>query len=514
MHKSQSEQYRLFETLLSKVTDAFAFIATDGTIYECNSAFSQLTGLNKEDVLGSNWMDVIQLHDMLEGPQVEELAPLNSLMDVVRWNEPKDLDLCLTGKQSLSVEVTIGQISSRAGSSQDWVMILKDKSTKEQLESQMQRLDSLESLSLLTGGVAHDFNNLLTVVLGNVSMARLELQESGPLAEQLLLAEKAAMQAKELTDQLLRLAKGGSSAADAVTIDEIVEEGAQFILRGTNVTYSVEKDEKLWPAHVNRGQMSQVVNNLVINARQAMPRGGVLRVSLENKTLKSEAVEGLKAGDYICIEFSDKGMGISAEDITHIFEPYYTTKQDGSGLGLASSLSIIKKYGGIISADSELGKGTTFIIYLPRSEQEKPIHTLDSVSNNTIQKGSGRILIMDDMEAMKLVAGEILEALGYATVLTSNGEEAIESYKRAKESGDPFDAVVFDLTVPGGMGGEEACKLLRAYDPNLVAIATSGYTNSDVMSDYQGAGFNAVIPKPYRIKEMSRALYLLLNESD
>ena len=146
--------------------------------------------------------------------------------------------------------------------------------------------------------------------------------------------------------------------------------------------------------------------------------------------------------------------------------------------------------------------------------QEKPIHTLDSVSNDTIQKGSGRILIMDDMEAMKLVAGEILEALGYATVLTSNGEEAIESYKRAKESGDPFNAVVFDLTVPGGMGGEEACKLLRAYDPNLVAIATSGYTNSDVMSDYQGAGFNAVIPKPYRIKEMSRALYLLLNESD
>ena len=514
MHKSQSEQYRLFETLLSKVTDAFALIATDGTICQCNPAFSQLTSLNKEDVLGSNWMDVIQLHDTLEGPQVEELGRLNSLTDFVCWNKPKDLYLSLTGKQSLSVEVTIGQMSSRAGSSQDWVMILKDKSTKEQLESQMLRLDSLESLSLLTGGVAHDFNNLLTVVLGNVSMARLELQESGSLAEQLLLAEKAAMQAKALTDQLLRLAKGDSSAADAVTIDEIVEEGAQFILRGTNVSYSVEKDEKLWPAHVNRGQMAQVVNNLVINARQAMPQGGVLRVSLENKTLKSEAVEGLKAGDYICIEFSDKGMGISSEDITHIFEPYYTTKQDGSGLGLASSLSIIKKYGGIISADSELGKGTTFKIYLPRSEQEKPIHSLDSVSNYTIQKGSGRILIMDDMEAMMLVAGEILEALGYATVLTSNGEEAIESYKRAKESGAPFDAVVFDLTVPGGMGGEEACKLLRAFDPDLVAIATSGYTNSHVMSDYQGAGFNAVIPKPYRIKEMSRVLYLLLNESD
>ena len=514
MNKPQSEEYRLFDTLISRVTDAFVFIAPDGSICRCSSALSQLTGLKKEEIIGQKWMDVIQLFDSLGGPQLGELSKSNSPTDLVSWNEPKELYFKLKGKKSLSVEVTIGQMSSRAGSSQDWVMILKDKSTKEQLESQMLRIASLESLSLLTGGVAHDFNNLLTVVLGNVSMARLELQESGSLAEQLLLAEKAAMQAKELTDQLLRLAKGGSSAADAVTIDEIVEEGAQFILRGTNVIHSVEKDEKLWPAHVNRGQMSQVVNNLVINARQAMPQGGVLRVSLENKTLKSEAVEGLKAGDYICIEFSDKGMGISAEDITHIFEPYYTTKQDGSGLGLASSLSIIKKYGGIISAGSELGKGTTFKIYLPRSEQEKPIHTLDSVSNNIIQKGSGRILIMDDMEAMKLVAGEILEALGYATMLTSNGEEAIESYKRAKESGDPFDAVVFDLTVPGGMGGEEACKLLRAYDPNLVAIATSGYTNSDVMSDYQGAGFNAVIPKPYRIKEMSRALYLLLNESD
>ena len=252
----------------------------------------------------------------------------------------------------------------------------------------------------------------------------------------------------------------------------------------------------------------------MINARQAMPQGGVLRVCLENKTLKSAAVEGLKAGDYVCIEFSDNGMGISSEDIAYIFDPYYTTKQDGSGLGLATSMSIIRKYGGIISAYSELGEGTTFKTYLPRAEQEMTVQeAMDSVSNDTIRKGSGRILIMDDMEAMMLVAGEILEALGYTTLLTSNGEEAIESYKRAKESGDPFDAVVFDLTVPGGMGGEEACKILRGYDPDLVAIATSGYTNSDVMLDYTGAGFNAVIPKPYRIKEMSRVLHLLLNES-
>ena len=255
-------------------------------------------------------------------------------------------------------------------------MILKDKSMQGQLESQMLRMASLESLRLLTGGIAHDFNNLLNVVLGNISMARLGLEESCKYREQLLLAEKAAMQAKALTDQLLSLAKGDFSAADVVILDEIVEEGAQFILRGTNVSYSVEKDEKLWPAHVNKGQMAQVVNNLVINARQAMPQGGVLRVCLENKTLDSGAVEGLKVGDYVYIKFSDDGMGISSEDIAHIFDPYYTTKKDGSGLGLASSMSIIKKYGGIISAESELGKGTTFKIYLPRSELDKPVQSI------------------------------------------------------------------------------------------------------------------------------------------
>ena len=514
MNKTQTEEYRLFETLTSRATDAFVCIAPDGSIYKYNPAFIQLTGLNKEDVIGRNWMDVVQLYDSPEGLQVQELGVQNSPSDLVSWSEPTDLYLMLKGEKSLSVEVTIAQISSTADNLQEWIMIVKDKSMHRQLESQMQRLSSLESLSLLTGGIAHDFNNLLTIVLGNVSIARLGLQESDTHADQLILAEKAAMQAKALTDQLLRLAKGDTSAANAVTLDDIVEECAQFIFCGTNISYSVEKDEKLWSAHVNQGQIAQVVNNLMINARQAMPQGGVLRVCLENKTLKSAAVEGLKAGDYVCIKFSDNGMGISSEDIAYIFDPYYTTKQDGSGLGLATSMSIIRKYGGIISAYSELGEGTTFKTYLPRAEQEMTVQeAMDSVSNDTIRKGSGRILIMDDMEAMMLVAGEILEALGYTTLLTSNGEEAIESYKRAKESGDPFDAVVFDLTVPGGMGGEEACKILRGYDPDLVAIATSGYTNSDVMLDYTGAGFNAVVPKPYRIKEMSRVLHLLLNES-
>ena len=511
MNKTKSEVCRLIETLMSRATDAFAFISKDGTISHCNLAFSQLTSIKNDDAIGRNWIDIIQLYDSLEGTQLEELPTSNSPTDLVKWNEPTDLLLKHKGKQRPSVEVTIGQISSSADIIQGWIILLKDKSMQGQLESQMLRMASLESLSLLTGGIAHDFNNLLTVVLGNVSMARLGLKESAKYKEPLLQAEKAAMQAKALTDQLLSLAKGDTSAAYAVTLDEIVEEGAQLILRGTNVSYSVEKDEKLWPAHVNKGQIAQVVNNLIINARQAMAQGGVLQICLENKTLKRSAVVGLKAGEYVYIKFSDNGMGISSKDIAHIFDPYYTTKQDGSGLGLASSMSIIKKYGGTISADSELGKGTTFKIYLPRSKLDKPMQSLDYVSNDTIRKGSGRILIMDDMEAMMLVAGEILEALGYTTFLTNNGEAAIESYKRAKESGDPFDAVVFDLTVPGGMGGKEACKILRGYDPDLVAIATSGYTNSDVMLDFKGAGFNAVIPKPYRIKEMSRVLHLLLN---
>lgn len=370
--------------------------------------------------------------------------------------------------------------------------------------------EKLHSISLLAGGIAHDFNNMLTAILGNISMVRMGIEAGTPDADKLLSAEKAALQATSLTQQLLTFTKGGTPLLEVRMIDQLVEDCAQFTLRGSNVKYEMEKEEALWMVDVDAGQISQVMNNLIINADQAMPHGGVIHVGLTCERIRAGQISPLPAGDYLCIKVQDQGVGITPKNVKRIFDPYFTTKQNGNGLGLASSYSIIKNHNGLITVDSIIGEGSTFRIYLPRMAKAASLTSSELEEDNTIYQGHGRILIMDDMEAMMLVAGEILEVLGYEVEFSSNGDEAIELYKKAREAGKPFDAVVFDLTVPGGMGGEEACRILSKYDPNLIAIASSGYSTSNVMSDYEPAGFKAAVPKPYRIKDMSAVLHRVL----
>ena len=394
---------------------------------------------------------------------------------------------------------------------------LVNSTGKHKAEDEVFKSEKLESISLLAGGIAHDLNNILTAILGNISILRIELGESHQHSAKLVAAEKASLQARLLTQQLLTLSKGGTPALEVTTISEMVEECAQFILRGSKVKCSIEKDDDLWPVDVDKGQVSQVVNNLIINANQAMPEGGDIRIRMRNLQVCHAEVPALELGDYICIEVRDEGIGISPRNLKKIFDPYFTTKTKGNGLGLASSYSIIKMHRGTITADSSIGKGSIFRVYLPKSmqialegsnsfeaEKEEP-------ASEVIHQGKGRILVMEDMEAMMLVAGEILTVLGYEVEYSTNGNEAIKAYKAAKDMGNPFDACVFDLTVPGGMGGEEAANILIDYDPNLIAIASSGYTTSDIMSNYKNSAFKAVLPKPYRIKEMSDVLNELLN---
>ena len=394
--------------------------------------------------------------------------------------------------------------------------ILRDITNQKKAEDELFKSEKLESISLLAGGIAHDLNNMLTAILGNISILRIELGESHQHSAKLVAAEKASLQARLLTQQLLTFSKGGAPALEVTTISEMVEECAQFILRGSKVKCSIEKDDDLWPIDADKGQVSQVVNNLIINANQAMPDGGDIRIRMRNLQVRHAEVPALKLGDYICIEVGDEGIGISPHNLKKIFDPYFTTKTKGNGLGLASSYSIIKMHRGTITADSSIGKGSIFKVYLPKSMQIAPAANpfeaeKEEPASEGIHRGKGRILVMDDMEAMMVVAGEILTVLGYDVEYSTNGNEAIKSYKTAKDAGDPFDACVFDLTVPGGMGGEEAANILIDYDPNLVAIASSGYTTSDVMSDYKNSAFKAVLPKPYRIKEMSDVLHELLN---
>jgi signal transduction histidine kinase len=377
--------------------------------------------------------------------------------------------------------------------------------------------EKIDSISLLAGGIAHDFNNMLSAILGNISMIRIDLEEGHQHSAKLVAAEKAALQARLLTQQLLTFSKGGAPSLEVTTVSEMVEECAQFILRGSKVKCSIEKDDGLWPVDADKGQISQVINNLIINANQAMPEGGEIRIRMSNLHVRHAEISALKFGDYICIEVRDEGNGISPQNLKKIFDPYFTTKKKGNGLGLASSYSIITSHKGTITVDSSIGQGSIFRVYLAKSIQLAPRKSNPSeakkkeTEREKIHRGKGRILVMDDMEAMMVVAGEILTVLGYDVEYSTDGNEAIKAYKAAKDEGNPFDACVFDLTVPGGMGGEEAANVLIDYDPNLVAIASSGYTSSDVMSDYKNSAFRAVLPKPYRIKEMSDILHELLN---
>ena len=384
-------------------------------------------------------------------------------------------------------------------------------------EDEIFKSEKIESISLLAGGIAHDFNNMLTAILGNISMIRIDLDEGHQHSAKLVAAEKAALQARLLTQQLLAFSKGGAPSLEVTTVSEMVQECAQFILRGSKVKCSIEKEDGLWPVDADKGQISQVVNNLIINANQAMPGGGEIRIRMSNLHVRQAEVPALKSGDYVCIEVRDEGTGISPQNLKKIFDPYFTTKRTGNGLGLASSYSIVTTHKGTITVDSSIGQGSIFRVYLAKSTQQASGKSIPSEAkkNETVRekihRGKGRILVMDDMEAMMAVAGEILTVLGYDVEYATDGNEAIKAYKAAKDEGNPFDACVFDLTVPGGMGGEEAANVLIDYDPNLVAIASSGYTSSDVMSDYKNSAFRAVLPKPYRIKEMSDILHELLN---
>lgn len=513
------EKERLSVTLDSIVD---AVIATDqsGAVERINQEASRLTGVTNQDATGKPLSEVLRLKNTESGKLLED--PIKELLLPEYRDNFSKSGLALDrgeGREPLLVTAEMRCILDDEGMNHGCVTVLRDITKQKKVEEELFQNEKLNSISLLASGIAHDFNNMLTAILGNISVVRMDTNEDDKNSKKLLAAETAALQAKSLTQQLLTFSKGGAPSLEVTTIEQLVEESAQFILRGSNVKCEVRKEDSIWAIEADRGQISQVVNNLIINADQAMPSGGTITLKLKNCRLRHAEVPGLKVGEYVCIQVVDQGVGISPENMKRIFDPYFTTKDQGNGLGLASSHSIIRSHYGSMTVESELGAGTCFSVYLPKAKgtvvAEKPKEEAATGKKaETIHKGKGRILVMDDMEAMMMVAGEILNALGYEVEFTTNGEEAIEAYKKAKESGNPFDAVVFDLTVPGGMGGEEASEILIEYDPDLIAIASSGYSTSNVMSDYENSPFSAVVPKPYRIKEMSDALHGLLNKDD
>ena len=388
------------------------------------------------------------------------------------------------------------------------VTISRNITKRKKMEEELQSAQKLESLGVLAGGLAHDFNNLLTAIMGNISLAKLSLKPGETTFDRLSEAEKASLRARDLTQQLLTFSRGGAPVKKAVSLESIIKDSASFSLRGSKARCEFGRTDGLWPVKADEGQISQVINNLVINAEQAMPGGGTISLSYENIALGPDDVPPLKAGNYVIISVRDQGIGVPKEHHGKIFDPYFTTKQKGSGLGLATCYSIIKQHEGHITVESHLGAGTAFHIYLPASEKEAPEQ---EAVVEAPAVGTGRILIMDDEEMVRDVAGKMLERLGYDVAFAIDGEEAVTLYRKAHDAGIAFDAVIMDLTIPGGMGGKEAIVKLLEIDPQAKAIVSSGYSNDPIMADCMQYGFSGVVTKPYSVKNLSEVLLEVLN---
>ena len=483
-------------------------ITTDGRghVVLLNGAAERLTGWTQTEGKGRSLTDVLPLTCGEEESPCEEFW-----QEVLKTGDAVTLNRQVTTRdrngRQYALAIKAAPIASHDGSHSGVVTVFRDITLEQKAEEELQKASRLESVALMAGGIAHDFNNMLTAILGHLSLAKMA---ETPPRQVLDTVERACLYATDLTRQLLTFSKGSNPVRRLENLAEIVEESVHFALHGSHVRCRFDLARDLPRVEVDRGQINQVLNNLVINAVQASPEGGTLNVGACLVHLgREERIATLKTGDYVCLTIRDHGTGIPPENVARIFDPYFTTKSTGSGLGLATSYSIVKKHGGLIRVESELGAGSTFMIYLPASGASKP----DSVTpaapaiGGASPKGTGgRILFMDDEAILQELVAAMLEYLGYEVACAAHGEEAIALYTEAQTAGRGFDAVIMDLTVPGGMGGQETRRQLQAIDPLVTAIVSSGYSNDPIMTKFEHHGFKGVIAKPYQMAELSKVL--------
>jgi signal transduction histidine kinase/CheY-like chemotaxis protein len=382
---------------------------------------------------------------------------------------------------------------------------------REQIEEELLRARKLESLGVLAGGIAHDFNNFLAIVQGNTQMARMQLAPDEPVQATLDQIASACLRASFLSSQLLTFAKGGVPVRRLASVRQLVMDAVHLARAGAPTTIDVNIEDDLQLADVDPGQIGQVLHNILLNARQAMPEGGIIEVQAENVALE-EAASGAPADARVRISICDYGCGIPASVLPLIFDPYFTTKPGGSGLGLATAYAIVAKHGGNLSAESTPGRGSVFTIDLPASVMPAPQESLAAKAPvaDRMQRRGARLLVMDDEEALRNLLQAILSSLGYEVHPAHDGAEAIAVCEKAKATGRSFDAALLDLTVRGGMGGVEAAARLKEFDPNLKLIVSSGYSDAPVMSDFRAYGFDAVIPKPWVIADVREVFQRVL----
>ena len=509
-HKTAEETLQVSEAhyrlLTENASDVVWRLDSEYRFLYISPADERLRGYRADEVIGHHVFELFDeegIASLKKVAQQRQEAEQSGMMTGTATFEARHR--CKDGRW-LWAEVSATPDRDAGGTITGFHGITREVTIRKEREKELLKIEKLESLGALAGGIAHDFNNILTGILGNISFAQMFLDDTHKSYKPLVEAEKSSIRAGVLARQLLTFARGGDPVKKVISLHHLMNEAVSLVLCGSNVKGTIEIPDSTFAVNADEGQLNQAFHSIVINATQAMPGGGTLLVSAQNVTLNDANSMTLPSGSYVRISFSDQGGGISDGDLKKIFDPYFTTKSSGTGLGLALAHSIINKHGGHIGVKSVIGNGTTFIIHLPSIGETYSAYQAGFDTENSDAQTGCSILVMDDSEVILDMTTEMLEYMGYLATTCESGAEAIMKYKAARDSGTPFSAVIMDLTIPGGMGGKEAAQQILAIDPKACLIVSSGYSNDPIMSDFRAYGFSGAIAKPYKMKEFGNLL--------
>lgn len=500
-----AEQERLAVTLRS-IGDGVITTDTAGMVVLINKRAEELTGWSQQEALGQPLKKVFCLLRKNRDPYEDPTETVLRTGQIETLEEHTIL-LPKNGKEKFIAD-SCAPIRDKESKIIGVVLVFRDVTQQLKMEKEISKVKKLESVGILAGGIAHDFNNILTAILGNINLAQrdtsMQIQTQQMLAE----ATKASLRAKDLTQQLLTFSKGGDPVKETALLQEVIRDSANFVLHGKTVACDFHFSDDLWLVDIDKSQISQVIQNIIINANQAMPEGGRITVSCEN--VSSHLVPHLPPDkNYVKILISDQGIGIPPNVIETIFDPYFSTKNQGSGLGLAICHSIIKKHGGNISVESTPGKGATFTLFLPASVHNELETTREERRSEKILKA--KIMVMDDEEMVRNVARAMLTQLGHDVVLAHDGDEAIHLFRESMELKEPIDLIIMDLTIPGAMGGKDAVKGILDINPSAKVLVSSGYSNDPIMANFKNYGFCAALVKPFHLQDLSKVICHVLS---
>jgi PAS domain S-box-containing protein len=503
-----AEKESLAVTLRS-IGDGVITTDVQGKVTMINHAAETLTGWDSAEAIGQSLKAVFKISIDVGAQAKANRGVLRSDGHSLVMSSSDNAKLISRDGAERLIEQVASPIRDRKNQVEGVVLVFRDITEREHNASERRKAESLEQLGLLAGGIAHDFNNLLTAIIGNISLASILQPNESEMSVRLEDAKNASMRARDLAQQLLTFARGGAPIKKTASIGKLIQDTVSFSLRGSQSRSEFQIANDLWPAEIDAGQISQVIANLVVNADQAMPDGGTINITCQNFRQSAagngNTVSELIPGDYVRIAIKDTGVGIAGQYLKRIFDPYFTTKPKGNGLGLATTYSIIKHHKGLVTVESEPNRGSTFTLYLPAVPRVVVAEELPRKSMSEI-KGTGRILVVDDEEAIRELVDFTLSHLGYEVSTAEAALKGVEIYRERLKEGRRFDAVILDLTLPGGMGGREALKRLLEIDPAVNAIVSSGYAMDATMSRYQDYGFRGVIAKPYEAAELGRVV--------